>query len=105
MIVFPVSDDRCGLGSGHGSRLHVHLGPCLLSDWRSGVSRSGPSVEALIPWGVVGVVSPITPIPKVSESFEANTCIGGTIELDVKSWRVTSLELSEPVKVDSAPHS
>ena len=104
VVVFPVND-RCRLGSGHGSRLHVHLVPCSLSDWRGVVSSTGLRVEALLEWGIVEVVGLVNPIPKVSESFEAHTCLFVTVDLDVKSWCVTSLKVSEPVKVDSALNS
>ena len=83
----------------------VDLGPCSRGDWRSVISSSALSVEALLPWGRGRVASLGVPRPQECESFLAYTCIDCTVELDVKSCGVTSLKVSEPVKVDSTLHS
>jgi hypothetical protein len=83
----------------------VDLGPCSRGDWRGVIRLSGLRVEALLPWGVVRVASLGVPRPQECESFLANTCIDCTVELDVISCGVTSLKVSEPVKVDSTLHS
>lgn len=103
MVVCGVIVIRVGvsIGDNHRSWFHVHCSPCSLSDRRSIVGSSGLSVEALRKWSVGRVVGLCSPIPQECESFSANTGIDGTVELDIKSCSVTSLEVSEPVKVDS----
>lgn len=87
-------------------RLLVDLSPCCLRDWGNVVRSCTWIIEAFERWFFFKfVVISIFPRPKESEHFVFLALVDGSIELGIITWSVRSLEVSEPVKVDSSLHS
>ena len=94
------------LNNGGHFRLLVDLSPCCLRDWGNVVRSCTWIIEAFVRWFFFKfVVISIFPRPKESEHFVFLALVDGSIELGIITWSVRSLEVSEPVKVDSTLHS
>ena len=84
---------------------YVNRRPCCLSDRGCRVRVTISAVKALFPWSGCRVIGFVLPIPQESENFLCLAFIGRAIKLDVISWGITSLKVSEPMHVDSTLHS